>query len=167
MANWETESLHAQMALVAQSPLLFDTSVRNNLTYGCRRTVTDAELEQAATLANCHSFVVDFPAGYDTYVGDQGAHMSGGQKQRLSIARAIILKPVILCLDEATSALDAESEGVVQDALDVVMKGRTTLVIAHRLSTIKHAHQIVCMRDGRVVELGPPKELLARQGYYW
>jgi len=167
LRTWDTEDLHSQMALVAQQPLLFDTSIRNNLTYGCRGTVTDDDIERAARLANAHDFVVGFPAGYDTYVGDQGAHMSGGQKQRLSIARAVILKPQILCLDEATSALDAESEGVVQDALDVAMRDRTTLVIAHRLSTIKTAHQIVCMRDGRVVEHGAPRELLAKQGYYW
>lgn len=118
-------------------------------------------------MANAHDFISEFPAGYDTYVGDQGAHVSGGQKQRISIARAVILRPRILCLDEATSALDAESEGVVQDALDEVMRGRTTLVIAHRLSTVKSAHQIVCMRDGNIVELGSPAELLKNQGYYW
>jgi len=118
-------------------------------------------------MANAHDFISEFPAGYDTYVGDQGAHISGGQKQRISIARAVVLRPRILCLDEATSALDAESEGVVQDALDEVMHGRTTLVIAHRLSTVKSAHQIVCMRDGHIVELGPPAELLKNQGYYW
>ncbi|CAK9101544.1 unnamed protein product [Durusdinium trenchii] len=167
LSDWETSALHAQMALVAQQPLLFDTSVRNNLTYGCRRDVSDEEIEAAARLASAHDFVVKFPAGYDTYVGDQGAHMSGGQKQRLSIARAVILKPRILVLDEATSALDAEAEGAVQDALDTVMVGRTTLVIAHRLSTIRNAHRIVCMRDGLVVECGTPKELLAKQGYYW
>ncbi|CAK0870007.1 unnamed protein product, partial [Prorocentrum cordatum] len=167
MRDWDTDCLHSQMALVAQSPLLFDTSIRNNLTYGCRSRVTDEDMHAAARMANAHDFILSFPAGYDTYVGDQGAHMSGGQKQRLSIARAVILQPRILCLDEATSALDAESEGIVQDALDVVMEERTTLVIAHRLSTIKHAHQIVCMRDGRIVELGLPQELLAKQGYYW
>lgn len=118
-------------------------------------------------MASAHDFILGFPAGYDTYVGDQGAHMSGGQKQRLSIARAVILKPQILVLDEATSALDAEAEGAVQDALDTVMSGRTTLVIAHRLSTIRNAHSIVCMRDGQIVERGSPKELLAKQGYYW
>merc|ERR1712203_625963 len=110
------------MALVAQSPLLFDTSIRNNLLYGCRQQVSDADVEQAAKMAFAHEFIVKFPAGYDTYVGDQGAQISGGQKQRLSIARAIILQPRILCLDEATSALDAVSEGEVQDALDVIMK---------------------------------------------
>jgi len=164
---WNTEHLHIHMSLVAQQPLLFDTSIRNNLTYGCRRAVSDAEIEEAARMANAHDFVVNLPAGYETYVGDQGAHMSGGQKQRLSIARAVILKPRILCLDEATSALDAEAEGVVQDALDVAMRGCTTLVIAHRLSTIKFAHQIVCLRDGHIVEQGPPRELLAKQGYYY
>jgi len=167
LSDWDTSALHSQMALVAQQPLLFDTSIRNNLTYGCRREVPDEEIEAAARLASAHDFVQGFPAGYDTYVGDQGAHMSGGQKQRLSIARAVILKPQILVLDEATSALDAEAEGAVQDALDTVMVGRTTLVIAHRLSTIRHAHRIICMRDGKVVESGPPKELLAKQGYYW
>jgi len=167
LCDWDTCALHSQMALVAQQPLLFDTSIRNNLTYGCRREVEDEEIEAAARLASAHDFVQNFPAGYDTYVGDQGAHMSGGQKQRLSIARAVILKPRILVLDEATSALDAEAEGAVQDALDTVMLGRTTLVIAHRLSTIRNAHRIICMRDGKVVECGTPKELLAKQGYYW
>lgn len=167
LCDWDTCALHSQMALVAQQPLLFDTSIRNNLTYGCRREVEDEEIEAAARLASAHDFVQNFPAGYDTYVGDQGAHMSGGQKQRLSIARAVILKPRILVLDEATSALDAEAEGAVQDALDTVMLGRTTLVIAHRLSTIRNAHRIICMRDGKLVECGTPKELLAKQGYYW
>jgi len=167
LKDWNTVELHSRMALVAQQPLLFDTSIRNNLTYGCRRQVTDEEIQAAATLAAAHDFIMGFPAGYDTYVGDQGAHISGGQKQRLSIARAVILKPQILVLDEATSALDAEAEGAVQDALDTVMVGRTTLVIAHRLSTIRHAHEIVCMRDGMIVEHGAPKELLAKQGYYW
>jgi len=167
MKDWNTVYLHSNMALVAQQPLLFDTSIRNNLTYGCRRQVTDEEVHEAARHANAHDFIMGFPAGYDTYVGDQGAHISGGQKQRLSIARAMIMRPQILVLDEATSALDAEAEGIVQDALDKVMVGRTVLVIAHRLSTIKNAHQIICMRDGRVVECGPPQELLARQGYYW
>lgn len=167
LCDWNTSALHSQMALVAQQPLLFDTSIRNNLTYGCRRDVLDEEIEAAARMASAHDFILGFPAGYDTYVGDQGAHMSGGQKQRLSIARAVILKPQILVLDEATSALDAEAEGAVQDALDTVMSGRTTLVIAHRLSTIRNAHSIVCMRDGQIVERGSPKELLAKQGYYW
>jgi len=167
LKDWDTNALHSRMAIVAQQPLLFDTSIRNNLTYGCRREVSDEEIEAATKLAAAHDFIIGFPAGYDTYVGDQGAHISGGQKQRLSIARAVILQPQILVLDEATSALDAEAEGAVQDALDTVMVGRTTLVIAHRLSTIRHAHTIVCMRDGLVVELGSPKELLAKQGYYW
>eukprot|EP00930_Biecheleria_cincta_P033398 TRINITY_DN23132_c0_g1_i1.p1 TRINITY_DN23132_c0_g1~~TRINITY_DN23132_c0_g1_i1.p1 ORF type:complete len:1084 (+),score=167.04 TRINITY_DN23132_c0_g1_i1:28-3252(+) len=167
MREWNTTELHSRMALVAQQPLLFDTSIRNNLTYGCRRRVSDEEIQAAARLALAHDFIMGFPAGYDTYVGDQGAQISGGQKQRLSIARAVILKPQILVLDEATSALDAESEGLVQDALDTVMVDRTTLVIAHRLSTIRTASMIVCMRDGKVVEKGPPKELLARKGYYW
>ncbi|CAE7211399.1 ABCB25 [Symbiodinium natans] len=167
LCDWDTCALHSQMALVAQQPLLFDTSIRNNLTYGCRRNVPDEEIEAAARMASAHDFIIGFPAGYDTYVGDQGAHISGGQKQRLSIARAVILKPQILVLDEATSALDAEAEGAVQDALDSVMVGRTTLVIAHRLSTIRNAHSIVCMRDGQIVERGSPKELLAKQGYYW
>lgn len=167
LRDWNTVHLHSQMALVAQQPLLFDTSIRNNLTYGLRRKVSDAEVEEAAKIANAHEFIKGFPAGYDTYVGDQGAHISGGQKQRLSIARAVIMRPKILVLDEATSALDAEAEGIVQDALDTVMVGRTTLVIAHRLSTVKTAHQIICLRDGRIVEIGAPAELLEKKGYYW
>ncbi|CAJ1420442.1 unnamed protein product, partial [Effrenium voratum] len=167
LSQWDNTALHSQMALVAQQPLLFDTSIRNNLTYGCRRDVSDEEIEAATRMAAAHDFILRFPAGYETYVGDQGAQISGGQKQRLSIARAVICKPRILVLDEATSALDAEAEGAVQDALDTVMVGKTTLVIAHRLSTIRNAHSIVCMRDGVVVECGTPKELLAKQGYYW
>jgi len=167
LRQWNTCALHSKMALVAQQPLLFNTSIRNNLTYGCRREVSDEEIQEAARMAMVHDFVKGFPAGYDTFVGDQGAQISGGQKQRLSIARAMILKPQIMVLDEATSALDAESEGYVQDALDSVMVGRTTLVIAHRLSTIRNANMIVCMRDGQVVEKGNPKELLVRQGYYF
>eukprot|EP00927_Polykrikos_kofoidii_P044837 TRINITY_DN38712_c0_g1_i1.p1 TRINITY_DN38712_c0_g1~~TRINITY_DN38712_c0_g1_i1.p1 ORF type:complete len:1150 (-),score=163.35 TRINITY_DN38712_c0_g1_i1:37-3486(-) len=167
LREWDTTALHSQMALVAQQPLLFDTSIRNNLTYGCRWDVTDEEIDSAVAMANAKEFIDGFPAGYDTYVGDQGAHISGGQKQRISIARAVILRPRILVLDEATSALDAEAEGIVQDALDSVMVDRTTLVIAHRLSTIKSADQIMCMRDGLIVECGSPKALLAKQGYYW
>ena len=169
LRRWDTRWLHARMAMVAQAPLLFDTTVRNNILYGCRREVPQAEMEEAAKIANAHEYISKLPCGYDTHVGGQGGmgQLSGGQQQRLSIARCVVLQPRILVLDEATSSLDSEAEGLVQEALERLMRGRTTLVIAHRLSTIREAAEIVCLREGRVVEHGPPAKLLEQRGYYW
>ncbi|KDD76691.1 ABC transporter, partial [Helicosporidium sp. ATCC 50920] len=151
--------LRSQMGLVSQEPTLFATTIRENIRYG-RPDASDADIEAASRAANAHRFVCALPMAYDTHVGEKGVQMSGGQKQRIAIARAILRDPRILLLDEATSALDAKSERVVQDALDRLMKGRTTVVIAHRLSTIRDADQIAVVKQGRVVERGTHDQLL-------
>eukprot|EP00439_Symbiodinium_sp_Y106_P072976 s725_g13.t1 len=176
MKDWDLTHLHRHMALVAQEPVLFNTSVRQNLLYGlpqCRIDSDPKDFEdqviEAAKAACAHDFIMGFPGGYDTNVGDRGGQVSGGQKQRLSVARAILLKPRILVLDEATSALDAESESIVQEALDrlVASSGSSVMVIAHRLSTVRNADEIICLREGHVVERGSSKELMELRGYYY
>ncbi|KAJ1279479.1 hypothetical protein BS78_04G159900 [Paspalum vaginatum] len=157
--------LRAQMGLVSQEPAMFAMSVRENILFG-EEGATAEEVVAAAKAANAHTFISQLPQGYDTQVGERGAQMSGGQKQRIAIARAILRSPKILLLDEATSALDTESERVVQEALDVASKGRTTIVVAHRLSTIRNADSIAVMQSGEVQELGPHTELLAKNGMY-
>ncbi|KAF0299443.1 ATP-binding cassette sub-family B member 8, mitochondrial [Amphibalanus amphitrite] len=151
---------------INQEPVLFATSIRENIRYG-REDATDEEVMQAARLANAHHFISDLPDGYDTAVGERGVTLSGGQKQRVAIARALLKDPRILVLDEATSALDAESEKVVQEALDRVVTGRTVLVIAHRLSTVRHADCIAVIANGRVAEMGSHAELVKKKGLYW
>jgi len=151
--------LRSQIGLVSQEPILFAASIYENIRYG-KPDATQEEIEAAAKMANAHNFIRSFPQGYDTPVGEKGVTLSGGQKQRIAIARALVRNPKVLLLDEATSALDAESEKVVQDALDRASEGRTTLVIAHRLSTIKNADQIVVIDDGQVFEKGTHKELM-------
>ncbi|MDU6507009.1 MAG: ATP-binding cassette domain-containing protein, partial [Staphylococcus sp.] len=131
-----------------------------------RPTATDEEVVEAAKMANAHDFIMNLPQGYDTEVGERGVKLSGGQKQRLSIARIFLNNPPILILDEATSALDLESEAIIQDALDVLSKDRTTLIVAHRLSTITHADKIIVMQHGQIVETGTHKELIAKKGEY-
>jgi len=158
--------LRHQIGLVSQEPVLFSGSIAENIAYG-KEGATQEEIEAAARSANAHNFITEFPDGYKTQVGERGAQLSGGQKQRIAIARAIIKNPKILLLDEATSALDSESEKVVQEALDTVMKGRTTIVVAHRLSTIQHADKICVFRDGKIYEQGTHKELLALGGAYY
>ena len=156
-------SLRGAIAYVSQQPYLFEGSIRDNIRYG-RPDATDAETEEAARLANAEDFVLAQPQGYDTPVGENGVTLSGGQRQRLSIARAIVRNAPILLLDEATSALDNDSEKLVQDALDRVMKGRTTIVIAHRLSTVVDADKIIVMEAGRVVETGTHSSLIRKKG---
>jgi ABC transporter fused permease/ATP-binding protein len=157
--------LRGHMALVSQDPVLFSGPIRENIRYG-RLDASDAEVEAAARAANAHEFIAAFPDGYDTEVGERGVQLSGGQRQRVSIARAILRDPPVLVLDEATSALDAESEHLVQAALERLQKDRTTLVIAHRLSTIKNADRIVVLDGGRIVERGTHDELIAAAGAY-
>eukprot|EP01113_Clastostelium_recurvatum_P035813 TRINITY_DN5027_c0_g1_i2.p1 TRINITY_DN5027_c0_g1~~TRINITY_DN5027_c0_g1_i2.p1 ORF type:complete len:797 (-),score=180.16 TRINITY_DN5027_c0_g1_i2:7-2397(-) len=154
-----------QIGFVSQEPVLFARSIKDNITFG----MENATMEQviaAATQANAHQFISDFPEGYDAMVGERGVRLSGGQKQRIAIARALLLNPQILLLDEATSALDAESEHLVQQAIDNIMQGRTTLVIAHRLSTVRNAHKVVVVSGGRIVESGTHDELLQGDGIY-
>ncbi|CAI5470840.1 unnamed protein product [Closterium sp. Yama58-4] len=165
--------LRQHMGLVSQEPALFNISIRDNIAYGRAGSggasggeISEAEIVEAARAANVHGFISGLPQGYDTLVGERGVQISGGQKQRIAIARAIIGDPRLLLLDEATSALDAESEKVVQTALEKVMKNRTTIVIAHRLSTIKDADCIVVMQKGVVVEQGNHEELMAGGGVY-
>ena len=160
-----TASLREQIGLVAQEAVLFGGTVRDNIRYG-RLDATDAEIEAAARAANAHDFITALPDGYETLVGDRGSRLSGGQRQRIAIARAILKDPPILLLDEATSSLDNESERLVQEALERLEEGRTTIIVAHRLSTIRGATRIAVLDDGWLVELGSHDELLAQGGLY-
>lgn len=161
------EDLHKHVSIVNQNPDLFNTSLRDNIGYGCVGTeeATDDEIEAAAKLANC-GFISNFRGGLDTFAGSGGSGLSGGQKQRIAIARAAMRSPSILVLDEATSSLDTENEAQVQEALERLMRGRTTIVIAHRLSTIRSADEIVVLEAGKVVERGGHSELLQLGGVY-
>ncbi|WP_301709176.1 ABC transporter ATP-binding protein, partial [uncultured Duncaniella sp.] len=163
--NLRVHDLRGMMGNVNQEAILFNDTVFNNIAFG----VKNATMEQviaAAKIANAHEFIMATEDGYSTNIGDRGCRLSGGQRQRISIARAILKNPPILILDEATSALDSESERLVQEALERLMKDRTTLVIAHRLSTIKNASQICVMHEGEIVESGTHDELIAKNGYY-
>ncbi|HBC4495115.1 SAV1866 family putative multidrug efflux ABC transporter [Staphylococcus aureus] len=160
-----TGSLRNQIGLVQQDNILFSDTVKENILLG-RPTATDEEVVEAAKMANAHDFIMNLPQGYDTEVGERGVKLSGGQKQRLSIARIFLNNPPILILDEATSALDLESESIIQEALDVLSKDRTTLIVAHRLSAITHADKIVVIENGHIVETGTHRELIAKQGAY-
>jgi ABC-type multidrug transport system fused ATPase/permease subunit len=153
------------MAFVPQDVLLFGGTIRENIAYG-KPDATDEEIMQAARKANAHNFIDAFPEKYNTVVGERGIQLSGGQRQRVAIARAILKDPAILILDEATSSLDSESEQLVQEALENLMKGRTSFVIAHRLSTIRNADQIVVIDKGVVHESGTHTELMSRNGLY-
>ena len=161
----DAEWLRRQVGVVAQEPLLFSTSIAENIRYG-RPQATDAEVQAAAKTANADTFIQAFPEKYETLVGERGIQLSGGQKQRVAIARAVLKDPRILILDEATSALDAESEHLVREALERLMKGRTTLVIAHRLSTVKTADKVVVLEAGAIVQSGTHADLVGTEGLY-
>ncbi|KAI9088459.1 hypothetical protein K1719_029908 [Acacia pycnantha] len=160
------EHLHKKISIVSQEPVLFNCSIEDNIAYGFDGKVNPTDIENAAKMANAHEFISKFTNKYKTHVGERRVRLSGGQKQRIAIARALLMDPKILLLDEATSALDAESEYLVQDALDRLMKGRTVLVIAHRLSTVKSADRVVVVSDGEIVEHGTHEELLSNNGVY-
>jgi ATP-binding cassette subfamily B (MDR/TAP) protein 1 len=161
--NW----LRDQMGLVSQEPVLFNDTIRANIAYGKQGEVTEEELIKVTKLADAHKFISSLPQGYQTTVGERGVQLSGGQKQRVAIARAILKDPRILLLDEATSALDAESERIVQNALDHVMVDRTTVIVAHRLSTIESADIIAVLKDGMIVEKGSHETLVnIKDGFY-
>ncbi|XP_057417506.1 ABC transporter B family member 25 isoform X2 [Lotus japonicus] len=166
LAEISHRHLHRKISIVSQEPTLFNCSIEENIAYGFDGKLNSVDIENAAKMANAHEFISKFPEKYQTFVGERGVRLSGGQKQRIAIARALLMDPKILLLDEATSALDAESEYLVQDAMDSIMKGRTVLVIAHRLSTVKTANTVVVISDGQVAEKGTHDELLSQNGVY-
>jgi ABC-type multidrug transport system fused ATPase/permease subunit len=159
-------SLRSQISMVLQDVYLFHGTARENILFG-REGASDAELVEAAKIANAHEFLSRLPDGYDTIIGERGVKLSGGQKQRLSIARAVLKDAPILILDEATSSVDTETEALIQEALERLMTGRTTVIIAHRLSTIRNADNIVVLADGTIGEMGTHDKLMARRGLYW
>ena len=164
--NVTIESLRGQIGIVTQQTILFNDTVKNNIAYGDIEK-TDEDIIQAARAANAHDFIMNLPKGYETAIGEQGAKLSGGERQRISIARALLKDAPILILDEATSSLDTEAEIEVQDALETLMKGRTTLSIAHRLSTIRNADRIIVLSKGEIVEEGTHESLLQKRGEYF
>jgi subfamily B ATP-binding cassette protein MsbA len=159
------DSLRALMGIVNQESILFNDTIFNNIAFG-KTNISKEDVEAAARIANAHNFIIETEKGYDTNIGDRGTKLSGGQRQRICIARAVLNNPPIMLLDEATSALDTESEKLVQDALNNLMKNRTSLIIAHRLSTIQNADIIVVIENGKIVEQGNHQELISNNGLY-
>lgn len=166
LAEISHKYLHGKVSIVSQEPVLFNCSIEENIAYGYNGKASFADIENVAKMANAHDFIDAFPEKYQTVVGERGLRLSGGQKQRVAIARALLMNPRVLLLDEATSALDAESEYLVQDAMDSLMQGRTVLVIAHRLSTVKSADTVAVISDGQIAESGTHEELLNKDGIY-
>ena len=165
--DYELTELRDQMAIVPQDVLLFGGTIKENILYG-KATATDEEVIEAAKQANAYDFIMSFPDRFETLVGDRGIQLSGGQRQRVAIARAVLKNPSILILDEATSSLDSESERLVQEALDKLMIGRTSIVIAHRLSTIRNADKIIVLQKGEVLEMGTHQDLIGNEdGLYY
>jgi ATP-binding cassette subfamily B protein len=165
IAQADPQRVRARVGLVPQETMIFGDSARENIRYG-RPDASDAEIEEAARAAAADEFIRKLPQGYDTFLGERGARLSGGQKQRIAIARAILKNPPILLLDEATSSLDSESERLVQEALEKLMRDRTTLVIAHRLATAINSDRIVVVDRGRIVGVGRHEQLLRENGLY-
>lgn len=163
--KYKISSLRTQIGIVTQETILFNDTIRNNIAYG-RLNETQEKVIEAAKAANAHDFILKTEKGYDTFIGERGVKLSGGERQRLSIARAILKNPPILILDEATSALDTESEKLVQEAINNLMKNRTTIVIAHRLSTVINADKIVVVDNGKITAVGKHEELLAKSPLY-
>jgi subfamily B ATP-binding cassette protein MsbA len=161
----KVHDLRNLMGIVSQESILFNDTVHNNIAFGMENATREAVIE-AAKVANAHDFIMQMPDGYDTNIGDRGGKMSGGQRQRMSIARAVLKNPPILILDEATSALDTGSERLVQEALNNLMRNRTSVIIAHRLSTIQHADEIIVLEKGEIIERGTHTELLGKNGTY-
>jgi len=162
---YSLHSLRQQISIVTQEPILFNDTIAANIALG-KPDASEAEIIEAAKIANAYDFILSKEEGFKTMIGDRGSKLSGGERQRLTIARAVLKNPPILILDEATSALDTESEKLVQDAINNMMKNRTSIVIAHRLSTIRHADEIIVLQKGTIVERGNHDELLAQNGYY-
>ena len=159
------ESIRTQMGIVNQESSLFNDTIFNNIAFA-KPEATMEEVVAAAKIANAHDFIENTENGYQSFVGDRGNRLSGGQRQRICIARAVLANPPIMLLDEATSALDTESEKLVQDALNNLMKNRTSIVIAHRLSTIQHANKIIVIDKGQIMETGTHQELIQQKGIY-
>jgi ATP-binding cassette subfamily B protein len=164
--EYTLRSLHSKLGIVLQTPHLFRGTIRENIRYG-RLSASDEEVERAARLAGAYDFIMSFDKGFDEEVGESGVLLSTGQKQLISLARAILAEPELFIMDEATSSVDTLTEGLIQRGMGAVMQGRTSIVIAHRLSTIKSADRIICLENGQIIEMGSHRELIQQRGHYY